>query len=689
MKKTFLGLLCVLVQAMPNLGLNQELILVKCTQVSTLDGNIHALDESGEHKWSLNTGKPFLSSYYSEEAFKSKESPYLLTLQGELLSVSNSLFYKSAFSIKELVDSCPTIKDQKLHLGEKRMRAYTFDSATGEVLGYFENYSRPFSEVKGTAIFVGMVDYLYSVLDLESMETIWNITYTEIMPTHKENFIVADHTEFSVAVEALKNFGSITGIMSLEGENLNRLPLGQEGALVKVSALGQNMYAQIIESSTEGQKVFPLVKETNQMLEGDTPQSTSVYLLGILVLVVLAAFFPKQLQKPKSLTVDLDSVLGQGSQGTTVFEGTFQQRPVAVKRMLKNYIQEAKQEIQILLKADGHPNVVNFYAWEEDSTFVYIAFEKCCGTLSDFVEHFSMGKKKRKKFLAQFQHPPHKLNLLKGAALGLAYIHSLNIVHRDIKPMNILIDFQGNAKIADMASGKTLKTDQSSFGTKAYGSLGWQSPEVLLGLRRTKAVDVFSLGCTFYYCLTNGKHPFGERIQRETNILNRNSDLSKVNSEAKHLIGQMIQFESHLRPPATYIAKHPLFWSYEKKLNFMLELSDKLETNKSLLELNLESECKHVLKSPWNLTLDPLLLKNLGKYRRYNFTSVKDLLRVIRNKKNHYHELPQELKDKLGQVPEEFYRYFECQFPELFEALYSFLEQKKDPLYKKYLNSVS
>ena len=217
----------------------------------------------------------------------------------------------------------------------------------------------------------------------------------------------------------------------------------------------------------------------------------------------------KEIEQKRHIEVYLDKILGNGSQGTTVYEGLFQQRSVAVKRMLKNCIKEAKQEVALLIKADAHPNVVSFFAWEEDQAFVYLALEKCVGTLSEFVTEPSKKKKKQSKF-KKLVDP---LKILNDSAKGLSYLHKLNIAHRDIKPMNILIDSKGIAKIADMASGKRLSKDASSFGTQAHGSAGWQPREVLLNQRRTKTVDIFSLGCTFYYALTKGQHPFGSRFQ--------------------------------------------------------------------------------------------------------------------------------------------------------------------------------
>ena len=128
------------------------------------------------------------------------------------------------------------------------------------------------------------------------------------------------------------------------------------------------------------------------------------------------------------------------------------------------------------------------------------------------------------------------MKILKDCASGLSFIHSLNIVHRDLKPHNILVSQNNVAKICDMGLGKKLEISHSSFGgtstyglrsmhlsptnpksdssndaTGAVGSVGWQANEVLQGGRLTKAVDIFSMGCVFYFILTRGKHPFGNR----------------------------------------------------------------------------------------------------------------------------------------------------------------------------------
>lgn len=59
----------------------------------------------------------------------------------------------------------------------------------------------------------------------------------------------------------------------------------------------------------------------------------------------------------------------------------------------------------------------------------------------------------------------------------------------------------------------------------------------------------------------------------------------------------------------------------------------------------------------WGASLDAELVANLGKYRRYDYTSLRDLLRVVRNKKNHFREMPESLQRLMGPVPEGYYRY--------------------------------
>lgn len=75
----------------------------------------------------------------------------------------------------------------------------------------------------------------------------------------------------------------------------------------------------------------------------------------------------------------------------------------------------------------------------------------------------------------------------------------------------------------------------------------------------------------------------------------------------------------------------------------------------------------------WRHRLHPGLVSNLGKFRRYHYGSVRELLRVIRNKAHHYRELELPVREELGTMPEGFVSYFCTTFPLLFLYVYTVL----------------
>lgn len=82
-----------------------------------------------------------------------------------------------------------------------------------------------------------------------------------------------------------------------------------------------------------------------------------------------------------------------------------------------------------------------------------------------------------------------------------------------------------------------------------YGSSGWQAPEQLLNERQTRGVDLFSLGCVLFFCMTGGKHPFGDNLERDVNIVNNRKDLFLIETipEAMDLISGLLDPNPKLR----------------------------------------------------------------------------------------------------------------------------------------------
>lgn len=369
----------------------------------------------------------------------------------------------------------------------------------------------------------------------------------------------------------------------------------------------------------------------------------------------------------KSRLEILDEVLGYGSHGTVVYKGTFENRPVAVKRMLLDFYDVASHEVTLLQESDDHPNVVRYFCLRQSDRFLYIALELCQANLEDVVVRKSVSLDNISDALAQM-------------TAGLVHLHRLQIVHRDIKPANILVVPAASGirvLISDFGLCKKLEPDESSFrGTTASGTSGWRAPELLRGNRVSKLVDIFSLGLVFFYLLTGGGHPFGDRYSREGNILKGKVSLDSVSdAEGRDLIRKMLDLDPRKRIRTENVLRHPFFWANDKKIEFLLKVSDKLNflSRDSAEVAEFEKSSRVVFNglSEWRSQFDSQFFANINTFRRYDSSKLMDLLRVIRNKYHHINEIPPEF----GITEENFYHYFAQLFPELMMYCYYFVER--------------
>jgi hypothetical protein len=149
----------------------------------------------------------------------------------------------------------------------------------------------------------------------------------------------------------------------------------------------------------------------------------------------------------------------------------------------------------------SHPNIVRVYDAGEDelggNRVSYIVMEYIpCGDLKDMMDRNG-------------PLPETRLSRV-GAdvAAGLAHAHERGIVHRDVKPRNVLIDDRGSPKLADFGIARALDGTTSHNRADSYlGTAAYSSPEQLRGERVTAKSDVYSLGATLYYAAV-GRQPF-------------------------------------------------------------------------------------------------------------------------------------------------------------------------------------
>ena len=186
----------------------------------------------------------------------------------------------------------------------------------------------------------------------------------------------------------------------------------------------------------------------------------------------------------------------------TVGGDTKLERDVAVK-FLKDPLESVhrqlfEREAKAIAALGKHRAIVQIYGWGEVGNRVYFALEYVTGSAQRLLDKNPNGIE-----------PCRALEIITEAADGLHYAHEQGILHRDVKPENILIDEDtGNVKVADFGLASFFETkDTSILGGAICGSPSYMSPEQASGKPLSPAADVFSLGVTLYKLIC-GKRPF-------------------------------------------------------------------------------------------------------------------------------------------------------------------------------------
>jgi len=199
---------------------------------------------------------------------------------------------------------------------------------------------------------------------------------------------------------------------------------------------------------------------------------------------------------------ELEHKLGEGGMAT-VYRGRDQRlnRQVAIKVLHSHYVgdpdflQRFEHEAQAAALLN-HPNVVNVYDVGQDGTMHYIVMEYVEGT-------------NLKTLINQSAPLPvdQAVTIAGDIARGLAAAHKLGLIHRDIKPQNIMIETGGQVHITDFGIAKSnFSTTLTQTGI-TFGTADYISPEQARGERATPQSDIYALGVTLYEMLT-GRLPF-------------------------------------------------------------------------------------------------------------------------------------------------------------------------------------
>jgi serine/threonine protein kinase len=391
-----------------------------------------------------------------------------------------------------------------------------------------------------------------------------------------------------------------------------------------------------------------------------------------------------------SVCFDEKFCIGHGSYGTKVYVGLSDDGyEVAIKRM-EECVQMGDNEKTILncpnVRKENH--IINYRFYQlVDSTTTYLVLDLHEETLQDYVLD-----EERPIELLRKEGP----SIIRQILCGVRALHCSvpEILHRDLKPTNILVNVEGEMLLADLGVSRTLPKGQMTYNSGIGGTQGWVAVESLptedhgnynlpyadIQVRYKKQSDIQVVGMLCYYILTKGKHPFGRPpIYRSYHILKGNFVVEDLSDPcAKDLITWMLQHDPGKRPNVHQCLKHPYLRTAEENFNFVThvgnekEIKEKIATSIVVQELNNDP-----VLTNWLAEIDACVMAYMTKPRRTAYSNnAADLVRFIRNTSTHWHDKtpPANVQSTVVRPQE----YFERKFPTLPVELHRIIRKYPD-----------
>ena len=249
----------------------------------------------------------------------------------------------------------------------------------------------------------------------------------------------------------------------------------------------------------------------------------------------------------------IEKMLGAGGMGEVYLaRDTKLKRPVALKILPWHFVADVERSTRFRMEARAlsslnHPNLITVYEVGEADGLHFIATE--------FVEGQTLSSLRQKLSVREL------LAIVAQVAEALAAAHQAGVVHRDIKPDNVMVRPDGYVKVLDfglvkLTEGTSIRTSQEMPKTQlgvAMGTLAYMSPEQAAGEPIDHRTDIWSLGVVLYELLT-GKKPFTGKTRQETvnAILARQPDPATsadetLPSELDQILNKALEKDRELR----------------------------------------------------------------------------------------------------------------------------------------------
>ncbi len=188
--------------------------------------------------------------------------------------------------------------------------------------------------------------------------------------------------------------------------------------------------------------------------------------------------------------------LGRGGMGV-VYRAIDPQllREVAIKMLPPavsddpTWLEQFRHEARTLASIN-HPNIATVFSLEEDHEVSFLTMELVEGEL--------LAERTRRGALPL----DHALSIAQQMAAALEAAHQRDVVHRDLKPLNIMVTVDGRVKVLDFGLARSPSSEETDAGDRVVGTPGYMSPEQLRGAPVDVRADIWAFGCVLYECLT-------------------------------------------------------------------------------------------------------------------------------------------------------------------------------------------
>lgn len=248
------------------------------------------------------------------------------------------------------------------------------------------------------------------------------------------------------------------------------------------------------------------------------------------------------------------------------------------KMTASNMTERVRQEVGIHARLK-HPSILELYTFFEDTNHVYLILELAHnGTLHRFITE-------RQKSLTEFE----SANIMSQVVNGLLYLHSNNIMHRDISMSNLLLTASMHIRISDFGLATQINGSNANTNSTLCGTPNYISPEVASRSSHGLKTDVWSLGCLLFTILV-GRPPFDTNGVKSTltQVVMGNYTIPEhISTEARDLLQRLLCKDPIKRLEIHQVMSHP----------FMLKFNQNAATDSGVMTFSSNGSCSRNIKS--------------------------------------------------------------------------------------------